>query len=543
VTSRATPVETPAWSPALPSLAQLTAWSPLAVVIALAAVLRLYGISTHSLWLDEIDEGTTAGVAFPEIFDRVRHDAAAAPLDYLAVKLTTAVLGHGTFATRAWAVFLGIAAVPLMYEVGRRIFESRAVGLAAALLLGVSAFHVYYSQEARFYALAVVVALLNVLAFERALGAPGVVPWLLYGASCALALYSYYFAAFLFPLEGLYVVGLAVWTVVGSARRGRWLSALRIVGYCAAAQVLAALAFVPWVTFAFLEQLRASWPANPDLTPDRVVHVYDDLVGLAWQWGPATPGETAMTDAILALALIGLIASLLRRRFLPLLLAGGAIVAIPLAWRADQLTHYIFIDRQAIVVLPLLLLLAAAGYVEAFRLVVLAISRADALGWLRSARLSVDGLQLRSAAAGFWVGLAVVWTAVSAPALGHVYDNSWRVKEDWRGATIFVSANLCGSSTLYTQLGPQYSYGIDYYNAQLAPRTHYAGETPTTVESMVFKLGLTPNDWIVLHPETEGGGDQSALGRYLIGRGWQRTSFGGGVTVYHGPTCPIGASH
>jgi uncharacterized membrane protein YuzA (DUF378 family) len=516
------------------SLAQLASWAPIAAIIVLAAALRIYHIRSQSLWLDELSDGTAAKVPWPDFFPHVRTDAAAAPLDYMAVRAITAVLGHGTAATRTWALLMGIAAVPLIYIVGRRIFESQAVGLAAALLLSLSAFHIFYSQEARFYALAVVVELLNLLAFVRALSKPRPINWLAYGATCALALYSHYFVAFLFPLEGLFVAGLALRSVLGRTDGRGATEGLKMVAGCAAAQALAVLLFTPWILFALTRQLDAGYPRIPDLTLDRAKHIFTVLIGLASPWAPATADETRMTGYVVVLALIGLAASMLRRRFLPLLLAAGAVAAVPLAWRADQVAHYFWIERQVIIVLPLVFLLAAAGYVECLRLLVHVLGHAEARGWLRLVRTEVHGNQISAAVAGLGVGVALAWSIVAWPGIARVYGNGWIPKENWWGATAFVSNNICPTTTLYSQLGAQYSYGIAYYNARLEPRTRFGGLDAAAIEALVVHSRLTPDDWIILLGQ--GGGYQSSLDGLLTSRGWRRAQFDG-VTVYHGAVC------
>lgn len=521
---------------AWPSIAQLAPWAPLVAVTLLAAGLRIHHVRSQSLWLDEIDEGTTARVPWPDFFMHVRNDAAAAPLDYLGVKAVTALLGHGTAATRTWALLMGIAAVPLIYIVGRRIFDSQAVGLTAALLLSLSAFHIFYSQEARFYALAVIVELLNLLAFVRALSKPRPINWLAYSATCALALYSYYFVAFLFPLEGLFVVGLALWSALARSHGHSAIKALKMVAGCTAAQALAALSFTPWILFAFSRQLVWGNPPIPDLTLDRAQHAFTVLIGLASPWAPATVDETRITGYLVVLAVIGLAASIVHRRFLALLLGAGAVAALPLAWRADQATHYFWAERQIIIVLPLLFLLAAAGYVECLRLLVHGLRHAEARGWLCLARTELRNDQIGAAIAGLGVGLALTWSMAAWPSIARVYANAWIPKENWWGATAFVSSNLCPTTMLYSQLPAQYSYGIDYYNARLEPRTRFISNDAAMIEATVIHSGLTPDDWIILHPAGQGGGDQASLDGLLTSRGWQQSQFGG-VTVYHGPVC------
>ena len=54
--------------------------------------------------------------------------------------------------TRFPSVCVGILAVALMAQVGRRLW-GREAGLASALLLALSPFHVWFSRDAGFYAL------------------------------------------------------------------------------------------------------------------------------------------------------------------------------------------------------------------------------------------------------------------------------------------------------------------------------------------------------------------------------------------------------
>lgn len=501
-------------------MSELLHWAPLAGITLLAAALRVYHIWTQSLWLDELADGTTAKVPIPDFFVHVRFDAGAAPLDYLGVKVATALLGHGTVATRAWALLMGIAAVPLIYVVARRVFLSHAIGLVAAFLLSLSAFHVYYSQEARFYALAVVVVLLNLLAFARALSSPRPIGWLFYGVSCALAFYSYYFVAFLLPLEGLFVLGLAL----SHARvRSRVREAIRMIAACVWAQALAVLVFVPWIVFALVRQLDAGRPSIPDLTVDRAWNILTVLIALNTPGSLASVVDTAMTAGVLVLALIGLVAGLMHRRFLALVLAIWVVGAIPLAWRVDQAAHYFWAERQAIIVLPVLILLAAAGSVYSLRLIV------SGLGLLRSeprtAQLSMAGLG---------VGLALAWALLAVPRIQRVHTGAWLAKDDWRGATTYVSSNLCPDTMVLSLVPAQYSYGIDYYDSKLEPRTRFAGSS-AAVAAAVAHSATTPDDWIVVWGEA----DDRSLGPLLTSHGWRPERFAR-VTIYHGPVCAGG---
>ena len=82
----------------------LRSFAPLIAIVVLGAILRWHEIGRQSLWLDEIWEADTASLPFRHGFlESVRSQTAAAPLDYLGVKVAIRLLGHGTVAPRVWA--------------------------------------------------------------------------------------------------------------------------------------------------------------------------------------------------------------------------------------------------------------------------------------------------------------------------------------------------------------------------------------------------------------------------------------------------------
>jgi hypothetical protein len=55
------------------------------------------------------------------------------------------------------SAFFGVLAIPMIYVVGRKFFNEEA-GLVGALILALSSFNVYNSQEARMHNLTVLLA-------------------------------------------------------------------------------------------------------------------------------------------------------------------------------------------------------------------------------------------------------------------------------------------------------------------------------------------------------------------------------------------------
>src|SRR5207302_673040 len=89
-----------------------------------------------------------------------------------------------------------------LYALGRRLFTAR-VGLIAAFLLTVNAYHVRYSQEARTYTLYVFLCVMSSLYFVEYLQEQSRRARLLHVITSALAVYAHFFAALLIAAQWL----------------------------------------------------------------------------------------------------------------------------------------------------------------------------------------------------------------------------------------------------------------------------------------------------------------------------------------------------
>jgi len=514
------------------------------LIVAVGVVLRAYHLGKQSLWIDELGEATTAKAPLITPFlNGVRSDFGAAPLDYLGVKLFTSVLGHGTAATRSWAFVMGCAAVFVIYLLGSRLSGDRMVGLIGAFMLAFSAFHIYYSEEARFYALAVVVGTLNLYVFLRALDSGAVKDWILYAALTVIALYSHFFLAILLPIEGLYLAGVQVVLSMRSGPNRRIKAGLTQVALCLGAQLVAVLAVTPWLVLELPSQINAGYATLPTLGIARIHQIFVVLIGLAPlnSVPPAGIGQTLRTDVVLMLALVGLVWSLALRRMGVLLLAGIVVFAIPLAWRSDQLGHYFWSERQVIFVLAPLYLLAAIGARHLLAAAGDLAGFASQRGWFD---LSKTGWRDRSVglAAGLALGLAPAWVAAYWTPVQLVYSDRWLNKEDWRGVTAFIDKQGCSDTQYWTFLDAHYSYGIAYYDPSLKSRSHFLyalpdGSYDTSPIDDVARQNLGPHDWLVLDTGTasslaSGDTPDAVLRR----QGWSATSFSG-LMVYHQQIC------
>ncbi len=120
---------------------------------------------------------------------------------------------------RLFSLAFGVLGVPLIYALGKRLFN-RPTGVISALLVTGSPYLVWYSQEVKMYTLVLALAMVAVYGLRRALHSGSWFWWATQFAATALALYVHILAALLIPVQLLMCVA---WR---SEARRRWRSAL-----------------------------------------------------------------------------------------------------------------------------------------------------------------------------------------------------------------------------------------------------------------------------------------------------------------------------
>lgn len=211
-------------------------WTTVCILL-LAYGLRVMGLTSESLW---IDEGYSLALASHNVRDIVRGTAADQhpPLYYLLLHLWLSV-SQSVFCLRYLSVLIGVVGVATSALIGRELL-GRIGGLAATLLLACSPMHIWYSQEARMYILLALLTTLSAYMMWRWMRGLG--GWIWYGLSTLLALYTHYFAAFLLLFENILAL---TWGM--KQRQGRLLS--RWVG----TQVMLVILFAPWLPVALYQ--------------------------------------------------------------------------------------------------------------------------------------------------------------------------------------------------------------------------------------------------------------------------------------------------
>jgi uncharacterized membrane protein len=167
----------------------------LLLIVAAAAALRFVALGKQGFWYDEANTAYLVGLGPRSMLDEIPKSELTPPLYYVAAWVWARLFGSGEAGLRSLSALAGVLTVPVMYAIGRRLASHRA-GLIAAALAATSPLFVWYSQEARSYALFGLLSAASFLLFLHARetgGPPLLAAW---GVTSALAIATHYFSGF-----------------------------------------------------------------------------------------------------------------------------------------------------------------------------------------------------------------------------------------------------------------------------------------------------------------------------------------------------------
>jgi hypothetical protein len=241
-------------------------------------------LSADSFWFDEVTSIYYAG-GFSEggpqslseaIESQLNEDMADEtnpPGYYISLFFWIRAVGTSEFAVRAFSLLAGALTIAVVYRLDVNLHGQYA-GFAAALLLGMCAFYIYYMHEARSYGLYVLFVVLSLALYHHLLTAQWPSGLLFGGFTLAVAglMYSHYLGFIVIAAAGLYHVLLA-------PKNRRWLWLSLCVGGAAAL-------FSPWVTYA----LRAFDHVETNTAREAIALGFVPLIGeLATRFANQSP--------------------------------------------------------------------------------------------------------------------------------------------------------------------------------------------------------------------------------------------------------------
>jgi mannosyltransferase len=246
-----------------------SAWLIIGTIV-LGAAIRLYGLGTKSVWLDEAFSVQLVREPWSQFVETIRSNEVNMAAYYVLLRQWVR-LGTDETTVRLLSAILAILTIPVVYALGARLF-GRAAGRIAALLFALDTGDVWAAQEARSYALVIFLVAVSSWLLSKAVDDSSTVAgpasrvqsgrvwaeWMLYCLVSAAAVYAHVYAA-------LVVAGQ--WAALLATRRRAvpW----RVL--IASAALLAALLSPLALDLLASSHHQLDWIATPGHTPSQDV--------------------------------------------------------------------------------------------------------------------------------------------------------------------------------------------------------------------------------------------------------------------------------
>jgi mannosyltransferase len=436
----------------------------LLAILLLAALLRFHRLDAQSFWNDEGNSARLSERTVGLIIEGTASDIHP-PGYYLLLHYWRMPFGHSEFALRALSAVAGLALVLFTYLLGRRLF-GQTTGLMAAFLGAISPFAIYYSQEARMYALLGALAVISTYLLIRSLpdkkGCKRQEARSKDPASCILHLASYVLVAaaglytqYAFPFVLLVhnLIFAMWWLAVArrSAARWRWPAAW------AGAQVAIAVLYLPWLPIAL--RSVTGWPSagqSYELVP-ALLNV------MRW----LTVGHTLpLEKARVALVVAGV---LLLAGLWPALSADKASADKPSAAEGPRKGHWFGVASLVLyLLLPIALILALDLYKEAWLKFLIVVLPLFHILVARGMETLAQGARCKKQEARILhpascILLAILSAVAVYPSLHNLYFNPAYFRDDYRQIAADVAASASPGSVIILNAPNQWEVFTYYY--------------------------------------------------------------------------------
>lgn len=229
----------------------------LLAILLIGLFLRVYDLANESIWLDEAASISFANLNLSQIFFCPENNP---PLYYIILHWWINLCGDSEFSVRFPSVIFGFLSIFMIYKVGNQIFD-KDVGILSSLLLGLSVFHIHYSQEARTYSLSALLTLLSIYFFIKLLRKKSYTVFFGYILSSTLLIYSHIYGLFIIISQNIYIVALFLLSKeTYKLNLKRWILI----------QIILIILFIPWVNIFITQTLgvvqSGFWIPMPSLS-------------------------------------------------------------------------------------------------------------------------------------------------------------------------------------------------------------------------------------------------------------------------------------
>jgi uncharacterized membrane protein len=176
------------------------------LIVAGAALLRFWRLGSQKLWYDEFITTRTVQARLVDLLGEVKWREGSPPLYFFLEWAWIRIFGRGDAALRSSSAVVGTLTVVAVYALLVELRQTRRVARIGAAIVAVQPMLIWYSQEARAYALFALLTTLTVLFLVRALHRGRPIDYLLWSLVAAATFATHYFAMFLLVPQGLWLL-------------------------------------------------------------------------------------------------------------------------------------------------------------------------------------------------------------------------------------------------------------------------------------------------------------------------------------------------
>lgn len=437
-------------------------FAPYLILLA-GFALRLYRLGANSLWYDET---VSLLLARAELYELLRHTAGDVhpPLYYLLLHVWGRLAGWSEFSAAFFSLWFGTLLIALVYRVARECTRVRLVALLAALLLALSPYNIWYSQEVRMYTVGAALGLLSVYFLRRMLAREKIFSrdFFAYVIFTVLGFYTLYYFIFLVVFQWLWFVG----RVFQIENRKPKIASFLV------SQLALVLFFLPWLPIAFRQATDPPVPPWREFIPLPRV--------LLETWSALVLGQSVdpFVFAPLTLLLLIPIGILLWRTWKSAIYNPQSAIRNPVSpW---FLFGYTFVPLAAIYLFSLWKPLYHVRYMFTYSPAFYILGAWALVDLTRRVtnRARVRGGASPKILAGVGALLALVWLALTIFSLNNFWHNPQYAKDDLRGAVNYIAEHWRPGDIIIVNAGYAYP-ALAYYFPEPLERVRLT-DYPTT---------------------------------------------------------------
>ncbi len=257
-------------------LKQRSLWICVVPFLLLACWLGTRSLNAHPLWGDEINSIRDSRgfdqepYSLPEIWAEVaKVNPDHAPGFFMLLNGWARLTGWQPQTLRFLPLLLGLLGIACTYQLGRR-WLGPTVGLAAAIILSVSPFYIFFFTQARVYSLTALLSVFTLSVYLRLINSrrpPSRWLWATLFVAVVLTLYSHYLAS-------LTLIGIGLYHLLFVPKNRRWWTVVAV-------GVAGALTFAPWIWVLLRSVNRTE---QNEFLQSRAMTAPDVLASFVWMF-------------------------------------------------------------------------------------------------------------------------------------------------------------------------------------------------------------------------------------------------------------------